>query len=159
MAFSNEKLVSDIGKRLALQARPNKDFLVKSLRQAGSALSELDQSSSLEPVIKPLINSLVKHGLIQNKDKDVRLLVAICINEIMRVLAPEPPFSDEIFRDIFKLFASMFAELGDVESPYFSRRVKILETVATLKCCILMLDIGCDDIVYEMFKTFFSVVR
>ncbi|KAE9456761.1 hypothetical protein C3L33_11343, partial [Rhododendron williamsianum] len=74
-----ERLISDIGKQLAARKTcPNKDLLVKLLRQAESAFSELDQSSSLEPSIKPLINSLVKHNLLQHKDKDIRLLVALC---------------------------------------------------------------------------------
>ncbi|XP_057974992.1 sister chromatid cohesion protein PDS5 homolog B isoform X2 [Malania oleifera] len=159
MGVSPAQLVSDIGNRLAQDSRPNKDFLVKSLRQAASALSELDQSSSLKSAIRPLSASLVKRVLLQHKDKDVRLLMAICLSEIIRILAPEPPFSDNILRDIFKLIACVFSELADTTSPYFSRRVKILETIAELKFCFQMLDIGCDDLVLEMFNIFFSVVR
>ncbi|URD78436.1 Sister chromatid cohesion protein PDS5 [Musa troglodytarum] len=40
-------------------------------------------------------DALVK--LLKHKDKEVRLLVAVCFSEIIRILAPEPPFSDEIF--------------------------------------------------------------
>lgn len=64
-----------------------------------------------------------------------------------------------MFQDIFTLIISMFAELSDTKSPYFTRRVKILETVARLKCCVLMMDIGCDDLVLEMFTVFFSIIR
>lgn len=53
----------------------------------------------------------------------------------------------------------MFAELDDTKCPYFPRRVKLLETVAALKFCVLMLDTGYEDLVLEMFNTFFSVVR
>uniref|UniRef100_A0A5B7BL44 Uncharacterized protein n=1 Tax=Davidia involucrata TaxID=16924 RepID=A0A5B7BL44_DAVIN len=158
-ADAAKRLISDIGKQLAAQKTcPKKDFLVKLLRQATSAFPALDQLASLESAIKPLSDSLVKHGLLQHKDKDIRLLVAICCCEIIRVLAPNPDFSDAVFRDIFKLFLSMFVELADTTSPYFSRRVKVLETVAKLKFCVLMLDTGCEDIVLQMFKTFFSVV-
>ncbi|KAL8170975.1 hypothetical protein V2J09_022779 [Rumex salicifolius] len=159
MAVSPEKIVADIGKQLAAQTRPSKDFIVKSLRQAESALSKLEQLSSLKPSITPLSKSLVKNGLLRHKDKDIRLLVAICFCEIMRILAPDPSFSDKTFKDVFELFISTFAELGDTSSPYFSRRAKILETVAGLECCQQMLDLGCDDLVLKMFSTFFSVVR
>lgn len=47
----------------------------------------------------------------------------------------------------------------DTTSPLFSWRVKILETVARCKCCVIMLDIGCEDLVLGMFNTFFSAVR
>ncbi|GMH17169.1 hypothetical protein Nepgr_019010 [Nepenthes gracilis] len=159
MAARPEIIVADIGRKLAQQTRISKDFIVKSLRQAASALSDLDQLSSLKPAIWPLIESLVKHGLLKHKDKDVRLLVAICFSEILRVLAPDPSLSDNVFREVFELFVSMFMELADVTSPYFSKRVKILETVAALECCQGMLDIGSGDLILDMFHTFFSVVR
>ncbi|EXB44382.1 hypothetical protein L484_020194 [Morus notabilis] len=164
------RLVSEIGTQLAQQTRPNKDFLVKSLRQAVSTLSQLEQPSSqevakkseaakkIEAAIKPLKKRIV-NGLLQHRDKDVRLLVAICVSEIFRILAPEPPFEDKYLRDIFKLILSMFAELADTTSPFFSRRVKILEIVSRCKCCVIMLDIDCNDLVTEMFDIFFSVVR
>ncbi|XP_065880511.1 sister chromatid cohesion protein PDS5 homolog B [Euphorbia lathyris] len=166
------KLVAEIGTQLGRPARPNKDFLVKSLRQAATALSQIEQSSSLheeskkaesmkrlEVAIRPLTKSIIKHGLLRHNDKDVKLLVAICVSEMFRVLAPEPPFEDKYLRDIFKLILSMFAELADTTSPYFSRRVKILETVAQCKCFVVMLDIDCNDLVLEMFNIFFSIVR
>ncbi|XP_057490542.1 sister chromatid cohesion protein PDS5 homolog B-like isoform X3 [Actinidia eriantha] len=155
-----KRLISDIGKQLAAhKSCPNKDLLVKLLRQATSAFPELDQSASLKPAIKPLSDSLVKHNLLQHKDKDVRLLVAICFCEVIRVLAPNPDFSTSVFKDIFKLFLGLFAELADTKSAYFSRRLKVLEIVAKLKFCVLMFDTGCEDLVLKMFETFFTVVR
>ncbi|KAJ8770754.1 hypothetical protein K2173_021401 [Erythroxylum novogranatense] len=52
-----------------------------------------------------------------------------------------------------------FRELADIDNPYFSERAKIVETVARCKCCVIMLDIDCNDLLLEMFNTFFSVVR
>ncbi|KAI8550996.1 hypothetical protein RHMOL_Rhmol06G0150300 [Rhododendron molle] len=155
-----ERLISDIGKQLAARKTcPNKDLLVKLLRQAESAFPELDQSSSLEPSIKPLINSLVKLNLLQHKDKDIRLLVALCFCEIIRVLAPSPDLTDVVFKDIFTLFLGLFTDLADTTSPYFPRRLKVLETLGKLNFFVLMFDTGCDDLVLKMFDTFFSVVR
>ncbi|XP_052189555.1 sister chromatid cohesion protein PDS5 homolog B isoform X2 [Diospyros lotus] len=159
-ANAAQRLISDIGNQLgALKSRPNKDLLVKLLRQAASALPELDQLASLKPAIKPLSDSLVQHHLLEHKDKDIRLLVAICFCEIIRILAPNPDFTDSVFKDIFKLFLSLFVELADTKSPYFSRRLKVLETVNKLKFCVLMLDTGSEDLVLKMFNTFFNVVR
>ncbi|KAI4337812.1 hypothetical protein L6164_016184 [Bauhinia variegata] len=168
-------LISKIGTHLSQRTRPPKDFIVKSLKQAASAFSQIEQFSSettdgLQPAkqqqaarkrkiaIKPLGDTIV-HGLLQHSDKDVRLLVAICVTEIFRIMAPEPPFEDKYLRDIFRLIISTFADLADTESPFFSKRVKILDTVAQIRCCVIMLDIDCNDLVLEMFKIFFSVVR
>ncbi|CAO2834529.1 unnamed protein product [Amaranthus hypochondriacus] len=159
MAKSPEKIVALVGEQLAKQTRLTKDFLVKSLRQAVSALLDLDQCASLKSSLRPLSQSLIKQGLLRHKDKDVRLLVSVCLCEIIRILAPKPPFNDKVFKDIFELFVSMFMELADTTSPYFSKRVEMLETIATLECCRQMLDLDCDDLILKMFNTFFSVVR
>ncbi|XP_035540575.1 uncharacterized protein LOC108988322 isoform X3 [Juglans regia] len=170
MAESSLQLISEIGAQLGRQTRSGKDSILKSLKQAANALSEIEQPSSqeaakklgaakkIEVAINPLRKAIV-NGLIQHKDKEVRLLVAICLSEIFRVMAPEPPFEDKYLREIFKLVISTFAELADTTSPFFSRRVKILETVARCKCCVIMLDIDCNDLVLEMFSIFFLVVR
>ncbi|KAK9945794.1 hypothetical protein M0R45_011293 [Rubus argutus] len=161
------QLVAKIGTQLRRQTRPNKDFIVKSLREAAVAFAELEQPSGtkkleatrkLEAAINPLKETIV-NGLLRHKDKDVRLLVAICATEIMRLMAPEPPFEDRDLRDVFRLLVSVFAELDDTSSSLFSKRAKIVEIVAKLKCCVIMLDIDCDDVVLDMFNTFFSVVR
>lgn len=64
-----------------------------------------------------------------------------------------------INQGIFRLFISIFSDLADTASPYFTRRARVLKVVADVKCCLLMLDIGCMDLVLEMFRVFFSAVR
>uniref|UniRef100_A0A2P2M3Q4 Uncharacterized protein MANES_18G076700 n=1 Tax=Rhizophora mucronata TaxID=61149 RepID=A0A2P2M3Q4_RHIMU len=165
------QLVAEIGRQLGCLGRRNKDSLVKFLRQATTALSQIEQpllpvasqkleaTKKLEVGLKPIRKSILNRVLLQHTDKDVKLLVAICISELFRILAPEPPFEDKYLRDMFKLLLGVFMELADTTSPYFSKRVKILETVARCKCCVIMLDIECSDLVLEMFNVFFSVVR
>ncbi|XP_073023250.1 sister chromatid cohesion protein PDS5 homolog B isoform X2 [Primulina eburnea] len=154
------EVITKIGKQLAAsKTRPTKDSLVKLLKEATITFPELKQSESLKSVVKPLSDSLIGHGLLHHKDKDVKLLVGICLCEIVRVIAPNPEFSDAVFRDIFILILSLFGELDDIASPYFSRRLKLLETVAKLHFFVLMLDTGCEDLVLKLFKTFFNVVR
>ncbi|TYK31652.1 sister chromatid cohesion protein PDS5-like protein A isoform X1 [Cucumis melo var. makuwa] len=170
MDHSSLQLIRDVGTKLSKHSRPTKDYIIKSLRQVVDAFARLEQShvsdaraksepaKKLDSCTKPLRNSII-NGLLRNKDKDVRLLLAICVSEMFRVMAPEPPFEDEYLRDIFILVLSSFSELADTTSPLFSWRVKILETVARCKCCVIMLDIGCEDLVLDMFNTFFSAVR
>ncbi|KAK9758406.1 hypothetical protein RND81_01G227500 [Saponaria officinalis] len=159
MRKSPEKVVAEMGKLLGQQRRPPKDFIVKTLRQAAGALVELEQLSSLSAFIRPLTQSLINHSLLGHSDNDVRLLVAFCFSEILRVLAPHPSFDDSVFKDVFHLFIVIFSDLADTASPYFSRRLKILDTVATLQCSRRMLDLGSHHLILNLFTTFFSVVR
>ncbi|TKY56159.1 Sister chromatid cohesion protein PDS5-like A [Spatholobus suberectus] len=165
------QLVSEIATRLVERTRPNKDFIVKSLRQAANALSEVKQSpqprmakevqaaKKREAALKPLANAVVCCHLLQHADKEVRLLVAMCVTDLFRIMAPEPPFVAKHLRDAFKLIISLFADLADTTSPFFSKRLKVLETVAQLRCCVIMLEIDCIDLVLELFNIFFSAVR
>ncbi|CAA7013408.1 unnamed protein product [Microthlaspi erraticum] len=163
--------VSEMGSRLLQLSRPNKGSLVKSLREVATTLSQIEQPrvtemvnkkkalKLLEAELKPLTKSIIKHDLLKSRDNDVSFLVTVCVTEIFRILAPEPPFEDKYLRDIFNLFLAEFSELSDTGSPYFSKRAKILETVSRCKCCLVMLDVECYDLIHEMFNIFFSVVR
>lgn len=57
------------------------------------------------------------------------------------------------------MIVDTFSGLGDIQGPSFGRRVVILETVARYRSCVVMLDLECNDLVNEMFSTFFAVVR
>lgn len=54
---------------------------------------------------------------------------------------------------------SSFSGLSDTSGPSFEQRVAILETLATYRSCVVMLDLECDDMVNKMFSTFFAVAR
>ena len=60
---------------------------------------------------------------------------------------------------MFHLIVGTFAGLGDISSPSYGRRVVILETLAKYRSCVVMLDLECNDLIHEMFRTFVSVVR
>lgn len=62
-------------------------------------------------------------------------------------------------QDVFQLIVSTFSGLGDISGPSFERRVVILETLARYRSCVVMLDLECDDLVRDMFSTFFAVAR
>jgi len=64
-----------------------------------------------------------------------------------------------IVQDIFHLIVTTFHGLDNINSPSFGRRVTILETVAKIRSCVMMLDLECDDLILEMFHIFFSVAR
>ncbi|KAL5769361.1 hypothetical protein ACOSQ2_016144 [Xanthoceras sorbifolium] len=136
-----------------------KDALVKLLKQAATCLCELDQSppDSVLEAMQPFLNAIVKPVLLKHQDKDVKLLVATCICEITRITAPEAPYSDDVLKDIFQLIVGTFSGLKDTSGPSFGRRVVILETLAKYRSCVVMLDLECDDLINEMFSTFFAV--
>ncbi|OVA10818.1 hypothetical protein BVC80_8199g2 [Macleaya cordata] len=158
MAQKLQQQLREVGSKLETPPT-SKDALIKLLKQAATYLSELDQSPS--PLIlesmQPCLNAFVKPELLKHQDRDVKLLVATCICEITRITAPEAPYSDDVLKDIFILIVGTFHGLSDINGPSFGRRVVILETLARYRSCVVMLDLECDDLVNEMFSTFFAV--
>ncbi|QCD77306.1 sister chromatid cohesion protein PDS5 homolog A-A-like [Vigna unguiculata] len=160
MAQKPHLLLEELGSKL--ESLPSShDALIELLQQAASCLTDLDQSPSASALesMKPFFNAIVKPELLKHEDSDVKLLVAICVCEITRITAPEAPYSDDVLKDIFQLIVGTFSGLSDTSGPSFDRRVAILETLAKYRSCVVMLDLECDDLVNEMFSTFFAVAR
>ncbi|XP_030473954.2 sister chromatid cohesion protein PDS5 homolog A [Syzygium oleosum] len=153
-----EQQLKELGSKLE-SPPPSKDALAKLLKQATTCLSELDQSPSASTLesLEPFFKAIVKPELLKHPDRDVKLLVAACVCEITRITAPNAPYDDDVLKDIFQLIVSTFSGLKDASGPSFGRRVIILETVAKYRSCVVMLDLECDDLVNEMFSTFFAV--
>ncbi|KAL3614925.1 hypothetical protein CASFOL_040586 [Castilleja foliolosa] len=160
MAQKLTQQLKELGSKL--ESHPaSKDALVKLLKQSSACLTELDQSPP-KPVVEsmqPLLNAIAKPEFLRHQDREVKLLLASCICEVTRITAPEPPYDDDTLKDIFELIVSTFSGLSDVNGPSFGRRVVILETVARYRSCVVMLDLECDDLINEMFNTFFAVSR
>lgn len=149
----------EVGERLS-KLPSSKDTLCKLLKQALALLSAMSQSIdiSLQSAMEPLKTALGKSNLLKHKDKDVRLLVAACISEVMRIVAPDAPYDDDTLKDVFELIVASFKGLNEKSSPHFERRVNILEAVANFRSAVVMLDIDCHHLIREMFHIFFTTV-
>ncbi|KAF2313015.1 hypothetical protein GH714_008758 [Hevea brasiliensis] len=74
-----------------------------------------------------------------------------------------PPSSvDELLPlldDVFQLIVSSFENLADKSSRSYGKRTLILETVAKVRSCVVMLDLECDALIIEMFQHFLNAIR
>ena len=61
-----------------------------------------------------LSSCLGENWLLEHKNKDVRLLVACALADILRIYAPEPPYGVETNADVIKLFIKI---LRGFQSP------------------------------------------
>ncbi|KAK7821758.1 hypothetical protein CFP56_037328 [Quercus suber] len=69
--------------------------------------------------------------------------VASCITVITRITTLNAPYDDEQMKEIFQLIIE----------------VSILDTVAKVRSCLVMLDLECDELIVEMFQIFFKIIR
>lgn len=62
-------------------------------------------------------------------------------------------------QEVFHLIVSSFENLSDKSSRSFKKRAAILETVAKVRSCVVMLDLECDALIVEMFQHFLKSIR
>lgn len=62
-------------------------------------------------------------------------------------------------QDVFQLIVSSFENLSDKSSRSYVKRTSILETVAKVRSCVVMLDLECDALILEMFQHFLKAIR
>ncbi|PWA84097.1 Agenet-like domain-containing protein [Artemisia annua] len=153
-----QKQLQELGSKLE-NPPASTHALITLLTQAARTLTKMEQSppKAVLDTMQTLLNAIVKPELLKHQDEEAKLLVATCICEITRITAPEAPYDDDVLKDIFRLFVSTFNGLRDTKDPSFKRRVHILHTFAKLRYAAVMLDLECDELVNEMFKTFFAV--
>ncbi|KAM0843675.1 hypothetical protein ACQ4PT_057560 [Festuca glaucescens] len=154
-----EEQLKDIGTRLQ-EAPDDSEGLLKLLDEVEIHLLKVEQSppQSTFVAIRPVMTALVRGELLAHPDADVRLGIASCISEVTRITAPEAPYEDTVMKDVFSIIVESFRNINDIESPSFGKRASILETVAKVRSCVLMLDLELDDLIRNMFKDLFTTM-
>ncbi|KAL3366184.1 hypothetical protein AABB24_011040 [Solanum stoloniferum] len=155
-----EEQIAVAGNKL-IEPPSSLDELLRLLDQVESSLSKVEQSpaKSMHDALSPLMKALVANDLLRHSDVDVKVAVASCISEITRITAPDAPYDDDKMKDIFQLIVSSFENLDDLSSRSYNKRVMILETVAKVRSCVVMLDLECDGLITEMFQHFLKTIR
>ncbi|WCJ30381.1 hypothetical protein M5689_011945 [Euphorbia peplus] len=155
-----EQQLMEAGNKL-LDPPSSLDELLPLLNQIESCLSKVEQSptKSMQNALAPSLKALVADLLFKHSDVDVQAAVASCISEITRITAPDAPYDDDKMKDVFQLIVSSFENLSDKSSRSYSKRTSILDTVAKVRSCVVMLDLECDGLIIEMFQHFLGAIR
>ncbi|KAG1784584.1 armadillo-type protein [Suillus plorans] len=151
LAF-NEKIV---GKGLAT------DALLKKLKALHTELAELDQElvdvNSLSAVRTQLVNT----SILLHKDRGVKAYAACCLADILRLYAPDAPYTHTELRDIFQFFFRQLSTgLRGAEASYYNEYFHLLESLSTVKSVVLVCDLPhAEELMVDIFRDFFGLVR
>lgn len=74
--------------------------LVRNFQNLEHLLSTVEQvpPASVRDAFQPAREALAADGLLRHPDIDVKVSVASCISEIMRITAPDQPYDDRIIQ-------------------------------------------------------------
>ena len=96
--------------------------------------------------LKRAMLALVQHKYLEHPCIVVKLPVASCPSSIMMLIAPIPPYNDDIMRRVFRLIVETFQDLDNSEGPTFEKRLEILEVMALVRSYDHMFELECDDL-------------
>ncbi|XP_015067615.1 uncharacterized protein LOC107012321 isoform X2 [Solanum pennellii] len=116
-------------------------------------------SISTRDAFRPAMEALVADGLLRHSDMDVKVSVASCISEIMRITAPDQPYKDSILKDFFELAVLAFGKLSCLDGHCYSKAVSIIKVMAKYRTGVLMLDLMLDTLIVQMFQHFLNGIR
>ncbi|XP_076936723.1 sister chromatid cohesion protein PDS5 homolog C-like [Bidens hawaiensis] len=136
------------------------DDLLHILDQLDKLLQMVEQSPKeiMKEALVPSTRALVSGSLLEHPNMDVRVSVASCLCELTKITAPEQPYCDEEMRGVFRCIVSVLDNLSDKSCRYFDKMVAILDNVAKVRACALMLDID-NELVVRLFEHFLNSVR
>ncbi|AES59134.1 nucleic acid-binding protein, putative [Medicago truncatula] len=155
-----EKELLEAGNKL-LNPPSSVDNLLRLLGQVGKSLSKVEQSpsKSIQKALSPSLKALISDKLIKHSDVGVKVALASCLSELTRITAPDGPYNDHQMKEVLRLIVSSFENLHDMSSRWYETRISILETVAKVRLCVVMLDLECDALILEMFRLFLKTIR
>ncbi|XP_056176340.1 sister chromatid cohesion protein PDS5 homolog D-like [Syzygium oleosum] len=111
---------------------------------------EQEPSDFLLDALLPVMKGLIAEALFKHCNEDVRVTLASCLSEILRITSPEQPFNDDQMKAIFQLIVEAISKLSRPLTQCYEKALSILETVARVKACLLMLDLECEALVLHM---------
>lgn len=137
------------------------DELIRRLKTLAHTLQAMGQDDGLYQQYIPLALHLVDEFFLHHPSRDVQLLVACCIADVLRVYAPEAPYKDqEQIRQIFLFFIKQLHGLKDPKDPSFKRYFYLLENLAYVKSFNMCFEIeDCQEIFSQLFSMMFKIVN
>ncbi|KAL0958138.1 hypothetical protein HGRIS_000306 [Hohenbuehelia grisea] len=136
------------------------DTLLTKLKALHATLAGLDQDAPKTSLANPR-KDLSQMSLLMHKDPGVNAYTACGLAEILRLYAPDAPYTDHELRDIFQFFITVLKKgLTGTAAPYYDAYFLLLESLSTVKSVVLMCDLGdAEALMLEMFRTAFVLVR
>ncbi|KAL6563128.1 hypothetical protein OROHE_005715 [Orobanche hederae] len=155
-----EDELMDVGERLFRLPSSNVGLLIL-LEEAESILVRVPQDlpRSKADSLFPVMSAMITDELFRHADVNIQVAVASCLNEITRITTPTFPYSDDQMKEIFHLFMVALKQLSSESASNYVRAQLILETLATVRSCLIMLDLEVDAMIVEMFRLFFNTIR
>lgn len=137
------------------------DELIRRLKTLAHTLQAMGQDEGAYQQYIPLALHLAEDQFLSHPSRDVQLLIACCIADVLRVYAPEAPYKDtEQVKTIFLFLITQLSGLKDPKDAAFKRYFYLLENLAYVKSFNMCFDLeDCHEIFCALFHLMFKIVN
>ncbi|CAA7268353.1 unnamed protein product [Cyclocybe aegerita] len=137
------------------------DNLLKKLKTLHTQLAALDQETVDTNSLNTVRTELIHTSLLLHKDRGVKAYTSCCLADILRLYAPEAPYTQHELRDIFQFFfRQLSAGFKGADEPYYNEYFHLLESLSTVKSVVLVCDLpSSDELLHEIFRDLFTIVK
>ncbi|KAJ6650026.1 Sister chromatid cohesion protein PDS5 like B-B [Pseudolycoriella hygida] len=138
------------------------DELIRRLKALTHNLQTMaQQEDNTYQAYIPLALHLADDYFITHQSRDVQLLIACCIADILRVFAPDAPYKcPEQVKSIFNFLIRQLNGLMDPKDPAFKRYFYLLENLAYVKSFNMCFEIeDSHEIFCNLFSLMFKIVN
>ncbi|KAL4916589.1 armadillo-type protein [Aspergillus aurantiobrunneus] len=145
--------------RVGRSAIPISDLLQR-LQKLAQELRKFEQEEIEKESLRKVSQELATAQLLGHKDKGVRAWATCCIVDVLRLCAPDAPFTANQLKDIFTcIVSSIIPSLGDPSNPYNAQHIYVLNSLAEVKSVVLMTDLDHPDtLIVPLFTSCFDIV-
>ncbi|ESZ92150.1 hypothetical protein SBOR_7467 [Sclerotinia borealis F-4128] len=149
----NEALSWRAGKPIATET------LLKRLKKLASELRDMDQEEIDKSSLTVVAKELAAQNLLNHKDNGVKAWAGCCLVDILKLCAPDAPYTSSQVKNIFTFFVgTILPALSNPSHTYNTEHKYVLSSLTEVKSIVLMTDLpNAEDLMLHLFSTFFDV--
>lgn len=134
--------------------------LILRLQNLSDELSNFDQDSVDTEYISGILKDLVNKKLLNSSNAGVHIFTCCSIVDVLRITAPDAPYTEKELCEIFRSFFFQLGKLDDELNPYFQQQEYLLKRLAESRSLILITDLSDNESLIEvLFETFYKLIK
>ncbi|KAL9645249.1 hypothetical protein ABK040_002449 [Willaertia magna] len=137
--------------------------LPDAIKKIANILKSMGQLNDISdaPWDDLFVLNLIDKKILHHKSEDVKVYAACALTDLLRITAPNNPFTER--RDLANVFNFLINEIEGLQhsGSLFSQRFYLLERLATVKIFSLLTDpeYECENLISPLFESLFKIVE
>ncbi|OTB20344.1 hypothetical protein K445DRAFT_312784 [Daldinia sp. EC12] len=134
--------------------------LLRRLEKLSKELVDMDQETVDKESLNHVAKELASPNLLTHREAGVKAFAAACLVDILKLCAPEAPFTPKQLKEIFTLFVkTILPALWDPSNAYNTQHKYVLTSLAEVKSILLINDVtNSEELLLHLFSSFFDGV-